>query len=72
MIKSRGVPWNELSRSEQKEIEIQFNRLNSNKKFPDILNDPMLEKYQFIKTQQFGWSITNANLLPLKTSRMEL
>lgn len=64
-LDKKGVLFKELSNAEKIEVQNQFKTMFT-------VFDPNIEKYRFWKSMQYGWIITNANNLPLRTSRMRI
>jgi hypothetical protein len=62
-MESKGVLFKELSEKEKLEIINQFKNINT---------DPNIHKYKFRKVLRGRFIISNAMLIPLKKSRMEL
>lgn len=65
----RGVVFSQLANWEQIEIRDQF---NVDGKIHKIFSDPLFEKYTWLKTEKHGWSILNANSLPLESNKMRV
>ncbi len=62
-LELKGTLWLHLLLSEKEEILMRM---------PNLLSDPVLNEYRFIKTEDGTWSIFNAMTLPLATKRMVL
>jgi hypothetical protein len=58
--KSKGVKWNQLQHFEQVEILEQFPKLNV---------DPQIREYMFYRSTKFGWIVTNAFEVGMRTTK---